>query len=156
MQNTPALPNKAPKVLVVSTKLEALALSLVIRLGIGRTPFEFTHSDKLGYRVSVPPGHSQDLALALKASGNFHMLVQEGGSSDELYIHSHGSFEEAENDRAHCTKNGSYRTTEIITLPAPVAALGELFYETAEQLASSMRTLGYFELPKPTPKRARP
>ena len=75
------------------------------------------------------------------------ILIQEGGSSTELYIHSHDSKEEAEEDRISCARDGAYRTSEVIELPGPVAALGEAFYEVAEELLRATHDLECVDIP---------
>lgn len=81
--------------------------------------------------------------LSLK-DGPVYMLIQEGGSSAELYIHAHETFSEAENDRVSCADDGSYRTSEIIEVPSDLAAHPK-FFEVAEQLARATLTLDYPE-----------
>lgn len=67
-----------------------------------------------------------------------YVVIQEGGSSDEIYVHSHESLEEAEADRVSCAE-GAYNTSEVLELPADLAAHGEVFYEFLEKaLAASL------------------
>jgi len=68
------------------------------------------------------------------------VLIQEGGSSAELYIHAHGSRGEAEDDRLSCENDGAYRTSEIIEVPATLANVAG-FYELAEQLVCAVAEL---------------
>jgi hypothetical protein len=63
-----------------------------------------------------------------------YTLIQQGGSSCELYIHSHETEEEAEQDRIDCARDGAYETSDIVEIPPELAALGEIFYEAAEAL----------------------
>ncbi|KVP65670.1 hypothetical protein WJ97_11625 [Burkholderia ubonensis] len=69
-----------------------------------------------------------------------YVLIQEGGTSFELYIHAHGSREEAEDDRVSCEDNGAYRTSDIIEVPSSLADQPG-FYELAEQLVCSAATI---------------
>ncbi|WP_126223538.1 hypothetical protein [Burkholderia ambifaria] len=71
--------------------------------------------------------------VAPAAEGTAFVLIQEGGSSEELYVHSHDSREAAEQDRIDCWTDGAYRTSEIIEVPASLANQPG-FYEFAESL----------------------
>lgn len=46
-----------------------------------------------------------------------HLVIQEGGSSSELYVHAHNTLREATKDMNDCDVNGAYRTVGPITLP---------------------------------------
>ncbi len=69
-----------------------------------------------------------------------YMLIQEGGSSEELYIHAHTSHGEAEDDRENCDENGAYRTSEIVTAPVNIANK-EGFYEFIEEVVRAYAEL---------------
>jgi hypothetical protein len=74
------------------------------------------------------------LSIAEKRGGiaePAYVMIQEGGSSTELYLHAWGSEGEAEDDRADCTTDGAYRTTEVVTVPAHLAS-HPAFYDVAE------------------------
>lgn len=65
-------------------------------------------------------------------------LIQEGGSSTELYLHGWETEAEAEADRFACRDDGGYRTSAPIQGPAALARLtdserGEI-YDWVEQL----------------------
>ncbi|WP_157657726.1 hypothetical protein [Burkholderia ubonensis] len=66
-----------------------------------------------------------------------YVLIQEGGSSYELYIHAHHTLDEADADRVSCEDNGAYRTSDIIEVPTSLADHPG-FYELAEQLVCSV------------------
>lgn len=68
------------------------------------------------------------------------VLIQEGGASTELYLHSHGTLEEAEEDRVSCSKDGAYRTSEIVEVPDDLANYPG-FYEAVEELLRACDTL---------------
>lgn len=89
--------------------------------------------------VKFRNGQSFDLRAALKPA---YAVVQEGGSSMELYLHSWPSRGEATFDRKDCAK-AAYRTSPVIKLPAAAAALGEGFYEAAEELIQATKELSY-------------
>lgn len=74
--------------------------------------------------------------------GPAFVLIQEGGSSSELYIHAHATYTEAFADRVSCAEDGSYRTSEIIEVPADLASHPK-FYEVMEQLVRATLTLDY-------------
>lgn len=74
-----------------------------------------------------------------------YVLIQEGGSSGELYVHAHLSEDEAEADRISCSREGAYRTTPILALPRSLAN-GEPFYEAVERVLAATNELDY-----PTP-----
>jgi len=62
-----------------------------------------------------------------------HMVLQEGGSSRELYLHAYATPEKANEFRVSCAK-GAYRTSPVIEVPPDLAALGETFYQWAERV----------------------
>lgn len=84
-------------------------------------------------------------ALLEKVSPGF-VLIQEGGSSTEHYIHAHGSLEDAQDDRISCAQ-GAYRTTPVMEISPALSALGEDFYEAAEQLLYIQDDLTCVEVP---------
>jgi hypothetical protein len=72
-----------------------------------------------------------------------YILIQEGGSSCELYIHAHSTRADAESDRFSRRDDGSYRTSEdIIEVPVSLAN-HPMFYEFAEMLVGATTTLGF-------------
>lgn len=72
--------------------------------------------------------------------GPAFIVLQEGGSSLEIYVHAHSSEEEAEEDRVSCAR-GAYRTSAPIEVDAAVAGLGEVFYEAVEKAAVAVRRM---------------
>lgn len=94
------------------------------------------------------------VALTLESGGEVltpdsedvvYIVIQEGGSSCELYVHVHGTRKDAEVDRISCCENGSYRTSkDIIEVPASLAN-HPMFYEVAEMLVGATQTLGFPE-----------
>jgi hypothetical protein len=61
------------------------------------------------------------------------VLLQQGGSSDSIYVHSHETEDDAEADRYNCRDNGAYNTSSIIEAPPLLSALGEVFYEFLDE-----------------------
>jgi uncharacterized membrane protein len=51
-----------------------------------------------------------------------YLVIQQGGSSREMYVHAHGTLTEARKDRKSCEK-ASYQTTEPILVPAALATV---------------------------------
>lgn len=49
-----------------------------------------------------------------------YALVQQGGSSKEMYLHVHDTRAQAKIDKAACAK-ASYQTSEIFAIPGEVA-----------------------------------
>lgn len=74
-----------------------------------------------------------------------YVLIQEGGSSLELYVHAHPTELEAEQDRFSCRDDGSYRTSPVIEVPPELAALGETFYGFLDEFVKLTTQLDYPE-----------
>lgn len=87
-----------------------------------------------------------ELSRATAADTAF-VLVQEGGISSELYVHSWDSFSEAEDDRVACSRDGAYRTSPIVEVPNRIANQ-EGFYEAVEALLQVSRELECVEVPE--------
>lgn len=86
---------------------------------------------------------SNDTVLTPESEEVVYILIQEGGSSCELYIHTHTTRADAEADRVSCRDAGSYRTSEdIIEVPASLAN-HPMFYEFAEMLIGATTKLGF-------------
>ena len=90
------------------------------------------------YRISVRLG---DAALFKQVPHSAFLLIQEGGSSKELYLHAHSSYAEAQQDRLDCSQDGCYRTSAVVEAPAVLCALGEKFYSTFDSLLSALAEL---------------
>ena len=72
-----------------------------------------------------------------------YLVIQEGGSSSELYIHTYDARKDAEAGRSSCEEGGAYRTSkDIIEVPASLAK-HPMFYEVAEMLLGATTTLGF-------------
>lgn len=63
-----------------------------------------------------------------------YALIQEGGSSAELYLHVWDTLEDAEQDRLECAE-ASYRTTEPVEVP------GGMAWDVIDSLLDSLSTL---------------
>lgn len=68
--------------------------------------------------------------------GPAFVVVQQGGSSLEVYIHSSSTREDAEAFRVECDE-GAYQTSEVIEVSAALAAHGEDLYEVLEAVAEA-------------------
>lgn len=73
-----------------------------------------------------------------------HVLIQEGGSSTELYVHAHDTLEAAEADRVSCARDGAYLTSDIVQVPASLANHPD-FFDVVEKLVRAVNTLSYHE-----------
>jgi hypothetical protein len=82
------------------------------------------------------------LTVVPPAQAMSYVLVQEGGTSEELYLHAHESLEHAQADRESCEADGAYRTTDILEIPSHLADRPG-FYELAESLVRLMSTMGF-------------
>lgn len=101
-------------------------------------PLTVKEIDALGESINHGGLHVMQLLpdlITMCAHGpKAYALIQQGGTSDELYIHAHESREIAEFDRLDCALDGAYGTSPVVEIPPILAALGEVFYETAEAL----------------------
>lgn len=111
--------------------------------------------DEKTQSFQVPDFEGDVVALQLMAQGKplspeapkeeepVYVLIQEGGSSAELYVHAHNTFADAEDDRQSCADEGAYRTSStIVEVPASLANHPK-FYEIAEKLLGAVSTLGF-------------
>ncbi len=85
-------------------------------------------------------------ALAARKSPKF-VVVQEGGSSTEIYLHVHDTAAEAEDDRVACA-DASYRTSAVVEVPGEVAALGAPFYGAVEDILKASLDFDYVDVPE--------
>ena len=79
-------------------------------------------------------GTSFDISAVLKPA---YIIIQQGGSTSELYLHAHDSIEAADAARVNCEENGSYQTSPAVEVPAVVAALGSAFFDVADALVDA-------------------
>jgi hypothetical protein len=68
-----------------------------------------------------------------------YMVVQQGGSSSELYLHASGSRRDAENFRKDCEK-AAYQTSEVFTAPDSVTQHPG-FWEAADDILRAAANL---------------
>jgi len=122
---------------------KALGLATAIQLASVGKDFTFK-SDADGVVLSVAAADAAALETSAKPA---FAVIQEGGSSDELSVHSHSTKDDAEEDRYSCAEDGSYRTSQVVPIPPALAALGEVFYETAESLLKASAELECAERP---------
>jgi hypothetical protein len=71
-----------------------------------------------------------------------YVLIQEGGSSLELYVHAYHSVEEAEQGRIGCAE-GAYRTSPVLEVPAELAGHGETLYSFLEDFVRLVLNIDY-------------
>jgi hypothetical protein len=102
-----------------------------------------------GY-IDAEPKNLDELVTACRAATleepkPAFVLIQEGGSSAELYVHAWDTRCEAEQDRIDCTRDGSYRTSDIVEVPGALAN-NPGFYDTVAALVkAASQTLDYVE-----------
>lgn len=120
---------------------EDAALALVITLTRASQWFTLEPMPDDQFVITVKEDAAQFIKTLPKSD---YAVVQEGGSSVEIYLHSHDNEAAAQSDRVSCAK-AAYRTSEIIEIPASVAALGERFYEAAEELLKASLDVDYPE-----------
>ena len=70
-----------------------------------------------------------------------YVVVQEGGSSTEIYAHAYESREAAEYNRLSCA-SGSYRTSEVIEVPESLTRHPE-FFNSLEQILRASLSFSY-------------
>ena len=80
-------------------------------------------------QAAAPQESTQD-------AGKAFVVVQQGGSSSEVYIHSSETLEDAEAFRVSC-EEGAYQTSAVIEVSAALAAHGEELYEVLEAVAQA-------------------
>lgn len=85
----------------------------------------------------------QPLRLAAsveEGKGPHFLVIQEGGSSQELYVQSLFTRAQAARYQASCGAEGAYRTSDVIEVSADLAEHPD-FYRIAEQLARAVFSL---------------
>lgn len=100
----------------------------------------------LGGVVSEKQLEAVKAILSTKPDEISYLLLQEGGSSTEIYLHGHESEEDANNDRINCSSDGAYRTSAPIAVPRWMTHIPG-FYETAEILVQSTNGLECVDVP---------
>jgi hypothetical protein len=88
-------------------------------------------------------------ATVIAADKPAFVLIQEGGSSTEQYLHWHDTLEEAEQDRYDCRDDGSYRTSPVVEVPAIFAALAGDFEEIVQAIVDAADDIDYPDGPNP-------
>lgn len=73
-----------------------------------------------------------------------YLVVQEGGSSTEIYTHGFNTEADADAYRASCSNDGSYRTSEPIAVPLSLMD-HPAFGQVAEQIAAGAINVDYPE-----------
>ena len=72
-----------------------------------------------------------------------YIVIQEGGSSTELYANAFDSAEEARNFREACSHDGGYATTPPVEVPEAMAN----FVDEIGEICQSLRNLEVVEDP---------
>lgn len=123
-----------------------LMMQVLDRLANGEPFDKVVEETGITARVSEALAEEQALSSNSVRARPAFVVIQEGGSSGEIYVHSHESHADAEDDRIDCAK-GAYRTSRIIEIPPALAELGEAFYEVLEQVLEASLKMEYFEAP---------
>lgn len=103
---------------------------------------------KEGKNFTCAPMESGDFSVTadeelLELAGKkTYAYIVEGGSSGEFSVHTSSTAKDAEIGRKRSSKH-SYRSGAVIELSAVVSALGEMFFEPAENLVQSSFQLEY-------------
>lgn len=72
--------------------------------------------------VEASTGVRQALERALARQDEpVYFVVQEGGSSTELYVHGFDAAQDAQDYRKSCHHDGSYRTSSVVEVPRAMA-----------------------------------
>jgi hypothetical protein len=100
--------------------------------------FEDYEGDLMSLKLTSRDGE----VLTPESEDVVFVVVQEGGSSAELYIHIHDSPGAAETDRVACMDEGSYRTSEVVEVPVSLADHPD-FHTIAERLVRATTTIGF-------------
>lgn len=101
----------------------------------------FNLTDAEGDEVSLLFFSEDGLLTLTDADPNMYLVVQEGGSSSEAYVHIHDQIENAFKDRESCADSG-YRTSEPIACPESLVK-HPAFFLVAEQLVKSTFNFDY-------------
>lgn len=117
-----------PKKQRLQKTLPELMMHVLDRLAAGETFSAVVEQTGITARVS-------DAIAAQRKKA--YLVVQEGGTSTELYVSSYESEADAQEARVDCGR-GAYRTTPAIEVPGGVAALGEDFYSVVEKVVRAM------------------
>lgn len=95
----------------------------------------FTGATELGFAEWLAANPQVDSELETPPTA--FAVIQEGGTSSELYLSSFTFQEEALDFRRDCTRDGAYRTSSPIEIPAELNALGEMFYSVLDDVLSA-------------------
>ena len=77
-----------------------------------------------------------------KKDKTIHLVVQEGGSSGEAYVHGFNTPKQAEKYRKSCTNDGSYRTAQAIEIPESLERHPD-FYRVMEEVLAAASNFEY-------------
>lgn len=83
-----------------------------------------------------------ELDAQITGASSMYCVIQEGGSSEEIYLAADDSLDGAQKLRQSMS-DGSYRSSNVVEVPCALAALGELFFESADQLLKASLDFSY-------------
>ena len=87
----------------------------------GQGPIQTAVAEKVAEILNT---RADEEARMAQPGGNF-CVIQEGGSSTELYLHVSDSADDAEAFRKSCATEGAYRTSGVIEAPVVLKRLNE-------------------------------
>lgn len=111
-------------------------LAAVIYLAKEGVPF------RLCADMTVEAATTDEQHQALQRQFELFCVVQEGGSSVEIYLGAEMSEEAAQGLRASYAE-ASYRSSDVIRISGPAAALGEHFLAAADELLDASLEFSY-------------
>ncbi|TXI19942.1 MAG: hypothetical protein E6Q67_09835 [Roseateles sp.] len=120
---------------VLPTDLNELMLHVLDRLAAGENFSAVVEATGITARVTEAMNAQKDPV---------YVVLQEGGSSEEMFVHHHSSMAEANKDRVGCAKD-AYRTSVVIEVPGTLAAHDDVFYEAVQKILAASKDLAYAE-----------
>ncbi|WP_420227703.1 hypothetical protein [Pigmentiphaga litoralis] len=102
-----------------------------------------THTDPEDALSELDDEEPSEPAGALASEPSTYLVVQEGGSSSELYAHVFGNSDDAQDYRASSADEGSYRTSVPIKVPESLWI--PAFAKVAEAIARGAISVDFSE-----------
>lgn len=127
-----------------------MVLTGVTAYGVELAETMVTLLKRHGYIEATPKNLDELIASCREAYNDpkpAFVLIQEGGSSTEYYVHAWDTRTEAEQDRINCTRDGSYRTSEIVEVPGAIANQPGFYDAVAEIVSATTQKMDYVEVP---------
>lgn len=103
----------------------------------------------LAHQLTMEPGTIEARVKPGPEPEPHFLVIQEGGTSTELYVHSLDTAADAEDHRVDCARNGAYRTSPWVEVPGSLAGHPQ-FYDIAEKLVRAVTELEMAPVPADT------